>query len=55
MEGAGWSHTTWRKRHVPPNVTSKKTIGFLSSAASAMARAVQSDCSETIEGIDLDR
>lgn len=38
-------HTTiWRKRDVPPSVTSKNTIGFLSDA-SAIVGAVQAGCS----------
>lgn len=43
--GRGVYHTTiWSKRDVPPSVTSKNTIGFLSSAASAMAGAEQDGC-----------
>ena len=54
--GVRGAHTTiWRKRHVPPNVTSKNTIGFLSSAASAMAGAVHNDCSRAVKGTSLDR
>lgn len=44
------AHSTWRKRHVPPNVTSKNTIGFLSSAASAMAGAVQDNAAGLMRG-----
>ena len=47
-------HHHLEKRHVPPNVTSKKTIGFLSSADSAMAGAVHNDCSRADEVTGLD-